>query len=417
MRDLATQVAVVGAGPAGLSLARMLTLQGIDTVVLEQQSRHRLRTTQRAGIVEQPTRQVMGELGVDGRMNQLGVEHAGFHLRHLRRTHHLDFRSQGRGAAMLYPQQELVADLIDAADEAGQTTLFDTAAVAIDGYRAPLRAGRTGDRPVVVHARGPAGPLRVRATVVAACDGFHGIGRAHALAGDPAVRTHARSYPFGWLGILARTAPDPAEGMYCVSRHGMSLHSSRGPQLTRQYLQVPAGAALRDWPDERIWAELRRRSASDDHPPLATGEIVDRTVITIRSAVTEPMRVGRLLLVGDAAHIMPPTGAKGLNLAVSDATVLSYALGALFAGAGVGELDRYSDRALRRVWQSQMFSSSMTDLLHTSDDPHAWRIRCAKLDELIDNPDARHALGRLYTGTPFPTPWRWTSGDDPHAGP
>lgn len=405
-REIDTQVAIVGAGPAGLTLARMLGLQGIDCVVLERSSDGHIRGRQRAGLIESTTRELMVELGAGERMVAESHEHTGFYLRHRGVTHHLDFQALVGRSATLYPQYELVSDLIDLLAAEGPAMHFDTEVERIAGYADPATAG-SGDRPVVVEARGPGGPVRVRAAFAAACDGFHGVGRRTLLTEHAGtVSMIEREYPFAWLGILARTAPDPDEGMYCTGPGGMSLHSMRGPRLTRQYLQVPIDTRLGDWSDDRIWSELSARSESVDHPPLETGEIIDRSLIPLRSAVVEPMHMGRLFLLGDSAHIVPPTGAKGLNLAVSDASVLSRALGIHHAGGGTSALDAYGATASARVWQSEMFSWSMTALLHAFDqDPFSWRVRAAQLDHLVSSRSAQRALGEIYVGTPFPTHW------------
>ncbi|ALJ18946.1 4-hydroxybenzoate 3-monooxygenase [Microbacterium sp. No. 7] len=397
-------VAILGAGPAGLFLARMLSLQGRRVVVLERAARERCLTRVRAAILEHPTRVVMDELGVGDRIAREGEAHSGFYVRHEGVTHRFDFASLLGRHAWLYPQHEVVRDLVEALERDGVDLRFETEVTDI----------ADGAESIVVTAQTADGPVRVEAAYAAACDGRHGAGRAAALAGDTDVRAYHRALPHAWLGILARTAPDPDEGMYAMHPRGMSLHSMRGPRITRQYLQVPAGTRLDDWPDERIWAELRLRSASLDHPPLATGEIFDRSVIPLSATVLEPMRRGRLFLVGDAAHLMPPTGAKGLNLAVSDAGVLSAAVQAALGHGDTSLLDAYSATALARVWESESFSWEMTELLHTlDDDPFSWRLRSARLRRLVGDVDAQRALGAVYLGTPFPASWRYTPGSTP----
>lgn len=391
-----TQVAIVGAGPAGLTLARQLRLQGISSIVLEARSREYIENRTRAGVLEQTTVSLMDELGVGGRIATEGMHHDGFYLRFDRTTHHLDFHRLIGGHATVYAQQQLVADLVEARIGDGEPLLFDTTVTAID-----LRSDGA-----VVRADSPTGPVEVEADFVAACDGFHGVGRAHIPAAQR--REVSRTYPFAWLGILARTTPTTPEGMYCAHEDGLSVHSMRGPRITRQYLQVPADTDPADWTDDRIWDELARRSASDDHPELERGEIFDRSLAPLRSFVCETMQHGRLFLLGDAAHIVPPTGAKGLNLAVGDACVLSHALGAYYL-AGVREhLDDFGATCLPRIWQAQHFSWLLTTTLHTmSDDPMELRLRQARLRRWVESEDEQRALGQVYLGLPFARPWSY----------
>ena len=391
-----TQVAIIGAGPAGLTLAHMLHLQGIDSVVLERQSQEHVRSRIRAGVIEHTTVDLLTELGLADRLHREALVHDGFYLRFDRTTHHLDFHRHTGRHAFVYGQAEIVADLIDARHATGRPLIFDA-----DGVR--VRDIDT-DHPVVEYSWQGA-EYTIDADIVAGADGFHGVCRQMM---DPAsVRVFERSYPFAWLGIMARTTPVTAEGMYCAHPDGLSVHSMRGPNLTRQYLQVGADTDLSAWSDGRIWAELRRRSASDDHPELETGEIIERSLAPLRSVVTEPMQRGSLFLLGDSAHIVPPTGAKGLNLAMSDASVLSHALGVFYLDRDRSALDAYSATALPRIWQAQVFSWDLTTTLHRfSDDGFDWQLRHARLQRWATSLDAQQALGEVYLGLPFPTPWR-----------
>ena len=391
-----TQVAIIGAGPAGLTLARQLALQGIESIVVEHRDRAYIENRTRAGILEQPTVTLMHELGAGTRLAVEGMDHDGFFLRFDRTTHHLNFHRLIGGHATVYAQQELVKDLVALRLEEDGPILFETKVVGIDTRAdgATLRAERAGEI------------VTIEADFVAACDGFHGVGRAHIPDSERIEIT--RTYPVAWLGILARTAPATPEGMYCAHEDGLSLHSMRGPRITRQYLQVPADTDLDDWPDERIWDELTRRSESIDHPELERGEIFDRSLAPLRSVVCETMQKGRLFLLGDAAHIVPPAGAKGLNLAVSDACVLSYALGAHYK-AGIREhLDSYSTTCLPRIWQAQYFSWLLTTTIHAlSDDPMDLRLRLTRMQRWVESEDEQRALGEVYLGLPFPTPWAY----------
>ncbi|MGW0039171.1 4-hydroxybenzoate 3-monooxygenase [Gordonia sp. NPDC003376] len=389
------QVAIIGAGPAGLTLAQMLALQGIDTVVIEARSEEYVRARVRAGVIENSTVDVLTELGVADRLHREALVHNGFYLRFDRTTHHLDFHRFDGRHAYVYGQAQIVADLVDARRAAGLPLVFGATDVAIDGID-------TATPEVSYTADGRR--ERIVADIVAGCDGFHGISRT-LLPGD--VRTLERVYPFAWLGILAHTTPVTEEGMYCAHTDGLSVHSMRGEHITRQYLQVPADTDLAEWPDERIWAELEHRSASDDHPALETGEIFDRSLAPLRSVVTERMQTGSLFLLGDAAHIVPPTGAKGLNLAVSDACVLSHALGQFYRSGDRSWLESYTDTALPRIWAAQNFSWTLTSILHRfTDDPFDEGLRRARLRRWTSSDAEQQALGEVYLGLPFPTPWR-----------
>ncbi|MFT4086642.1 MAG: 4-hydroxybenzoate 3-monooxygenase [Gordonia sp. (in: high G+C Gram-positive bacteria)] len=391
-----TRVAIIGAGPAGLSLAHMLALQDIDAVVLERQSSEYVRKRVRAGVLEHTTVDVLDELGVADRLHREALRHDGFYLRFDRTTHHLDFHADSGRNAFVYGQAEVVADLIDALPGRGTPVIFGAQDVTVsDVASSPVVEYTVDGRRETLHA-----------DFVAGCDGFHGVCRELALKH---VTTMERSYPFAWLGILAHTTPVTEEGMYSAHPDGLSVHSMRGPRLSRQYIQVPAGTDLDAWPDERIWAELRRRSAADDAGELETGEIIETSLAPLRSVVTEPMRVGSMFLLGDAAHIVPPTGAKGLNLAVSDACVLSHALAAHYAEGRDDLLDAYSETALTRVWEAQSFSWNLTSVLHRfSDDPFEWELRRTRLRRWTTSDDERRALGAVYLGLPFPTPWRYS---------
>ncbi|HEY7199935.1 MAG TPA: 4-hydroxybenzoate 3-monooxygenase, partial [Candidatus Dormibacteraeota bacterium] len=305
-----TQVAIVGAGPAGLMLAHLLGAAGIESVVLETRSREYVERRVRAGVLEAGAARLLRRAGVGERMDREGLVHGGIHLHFAGRRHRIDFEAlTGRGI-LVYGQQEVVKDLIAARLAAGGEIRFEAEATRVDGI--------DGERPVVTYVSG--GDERaLAADFVAGCDGSHGIG-GRALRGT----VYERTYPHAWLGILARTPPAVEELIYAYHERGFALHSLRSPEISRLYLQVEADADVNDWPGERIWAELRLRL---DEPSLEAGEILEIGVTPMRAAVTEPMREGRLFLAGDAAHIVPPTGAKGMNLALADVAVLARALG------------------------------------------------------------------------------------------
>lgn len=404
-----TAVVIVGAGPAGLILSRLLALQGIDSVVLDRRSRRYVEARVRAGILEQPTVDLLREIGAAWRLDREAEFHRGFYVRLDGRTHHLDFHALLGRNSCVYGQAELVKDLIHDQLAAHRPLLFEVDDITVSGVDGE------GSEPVVEFSHAGA-RHRLGCAVVAGCDGAHGVGRATLRAvgerlGRP-VRLFEKAYPAAWLGILARSTPPSPEGMYCVHPDGMSLHSMRGPRLTRQYLQVEAGAQLADWPDERIWAELRRRSAGTDSAPLESGPIIERTLVPLRATVLECFGIGRLALAGDAAHTVPPTGAKGLNLAVGDVVVLARAVAALLAG-DPGPLAEYTGTCRSRVWQGVRFSTDMTTLLHRlSDDPFDWELRRARMRALLTSPDEQRSHGEVYLGLPFATDWRWRRPPD-----
>jgi p-hydroxybenzoate 3-monooxygenase len=384
-----TQVGIVGAGPAGLLLAHLLGLQGVDSVVLELRSRDYVEQRVRAGVLEQGTADLLAATGVGERMRREGMVHHGIELRWGGRRHRVPLTELTGRSLTIYGQQEVVKDLIRARLDAGGEIHFEVDDVRLEGLG--------GDRPLVRYRRHGRDQELV-CDVVAGCDGFHGVCRDAVPAG--ALRVYDRQYPFAWLGVLAAVAPSSSEIVYANSERGFALHSMRSPQLTRLYLQVDPDEALERWPDGRIWEELQARLATDDGWTLAEGPILERSITTMRSFLVEPMRHGRLFLAGDAAHIVPPTGAKGMNLAVADVRVLADALAAWFHTGSTERLDRYSDTCLRRVWRAQDFSSWMTALLHRSpdDDDFQLRLRQARLEYLAVSEAAARSLAENYVG-------------------
>jgi p-hydroxybenzoate 3-monooxygenase len=394
---LRIQVAVIGAGPAGLTLAHLLHLQGIEAIVLEVRSRDYVEHRVRAGVLEQPTVDLLHQVGVGRRLAAEGLVHHGTTLRFNNASHRIDFTELTGSAITVYGQQEVVKDLIAARVDAGLPLLFNVTDVRIDHL--------DGERPRV-HFTHEGAPGVIEADVVAGCDGFHGVSRPTVAS---ALTTYERIYPFAWLGILARTHPSSEELVYASHDDGFALHSMRSPDVTRQYLQVTPDESLDDWPDDRIWAELGRRLHDDAGFTLETGEIFDKGVTPMRSFVVEPMQHGKLFLVGDAAHIVPPTGAKGMNLAIADACVLSNALGAFYKTGSADRLDSYTDTCLRRVWRAEHFSSFMTAMLHRAPDQDGFdrRLQLSQLDYVTSSRAAMTSLAENYVGLPFPTPWAW----------
>jgi p-hydroxybenzoate 3-monooxygenase len=385
-----TQVAIVGAGPAGLLLAHLLHLQGIESVVLEARGREYVEARVRAGVLEQGTVDLLTEAGVGDRLHQEGLVHHGLELRFDRQGHRIDLSELTGGRAItVYGQQEVVKDLIAARLDAGGELLFEVDDVTLHDLE--------GEAPAV-RFRHEGSEHELRCAVVAGCDGFHGVCRDAIPAGTLSV--FEREYPFAWLGILAEVAPSSEELIYCYHERGFALHSMRSPRLTRLYLQCAPDDDVAEWPDERIWDELRTRLATDDPWRLGEGPIVEKGITPMRSFVVEPLRFGRLFLAGDAAHIVPPTGAKGLNLAVADVRVLSEALGAWFARGESAGLDAYSDTCLRRVWRVQHFSWWMTSMLHRfpGDDPFDGRLQRSQLRYVCSSRAAATTLAENYVG-------------------
>ncbi|KAB8193008.1 4-hydroxybenzoate 3-monooxygenase [Nonomuraea phyllanthi] len=389
-----TQVGIIGAGPAGLLLSHLLHLRGISSVVLEKRSRAYVERRVRAGVLEQGTVDTLVEAGVGERMLREGLPHHGIELRYGGAGHRIAFEKLVPGRAItVYGQQEVVKDLIAARLAAGGDVRFEVEDVALHG----LDPG-AGTGPYLTF-----GGERLDCDVIAGCDGFHGVSRP--AIPDGVLSVYERDYPFAWLGILAKVAPSSEELIYTRTERGFALHSMRSPTISRFYLQVPADTSIDDWPDERIWAELKARLESVPGFDLTTGEITEKGVTPMRAFVAEPMQYGRLYLAGDAAHIVPPTGAKGLNLAVADVRVLTEALAAYFADGSTALLDGYSDACLKRVWRAQHFSWWMTTLLHTfeEDDPYGRRLQLSYLDYVTSSEAAATTLAENYVGLPFDT--------------
>jgi p-hydroxybenzoate 3-monooxygenase len=390
-----TQVAIVGAGPAGLTLAHLLHLQGIESIVIEIKSRDYVEHRVRAGVLEQPTVNLLHEVGLGTRLGAEGLTHEGIALRFRARSHRIDFADLTGSAITVYGQQEIVKDLITARLAAGLPLHFEVGDVRVDDL--------DGERPRVLFTHdGIAQSLE--ADVVAGCDGFHGVCRP-TIGGALTFFEHV--YPFAWLGILAHTHPSSKELVYASHDNGFALHSMRSPEVTRQYLQVKPDEDIDAWPDERIWQELGTRLHDEDGFKLETGEIFDKGITPMRSFVAEPMQQGRLFLVGDSAHIVPPTGAKGMNLAIADACVLSHAIGAFYRTGRDEALTSYTATCVGRVWRAEHFSSFMTALLHRppTQDPFERKLQLAHLDYVTSSRAAATSLAENYVGLPLSTPW------------
>ncbi|KUL68758.1 MULTISPECIES: 4-hydroxybenzoate 3-monooxygenase [unclassified Streptomyces] len=387
-----TTVGIIGGGPAGLLLARLLHRAGIDCVVLESRSREYVEQRQRAGMLEQGTVDALREAGAAARLDTEGLVHHGIELRFDGERHRVDFPSLTGGRTVtIYAQTEVVKDLVALQLAEGPPLLFEAEALAVE---------KPESGAPVVRFRHEGRERTLTCDWVAGCDGFHGISRGVL----PAGRSYTRAYPYAWLGVLAEVAPSCEELIYARSERGFALHSMRSPSVSRLYLQVPEGTDARDWPDDRVWDELAARFAVGDDWALCRGPITAKSVTPMRAFVHEPMRHGRLLLAGDAAHIVPPTGAKGLNLAVSDVRILARGLVEWHRSGESHVLDHYSELCLQRVWQATRFSDDMTRMLHTRPDGDAFdhQVQLARLRRIAASREAAAELAANYSGLPLP---------------
>jgi p-hydroxybenzoate 3-monooxygenase len=393
-RGTRTQVGIIGAGPAGLVLALLLRRHGIASIVLEARSREYCEQRIRAGVLEHGTVELLDANGVGARMRREGLVHGGIYLRFGGRSRHIDFPALTGKTITVYGQHEVVKDLIAAHLAADAPLYFEVSDVAIDDVET--------DRPTIRYRDAAGAPQMIACDVIAGCDGFHGIARDAIPPGVLSV--YERVYPFAWLGILSQSPPVAHELIYTHHARGFALFSQRSPVVQRMYLQCEPDEDLAQWPDERIWEELHRRLEGDDAPNLVEGAIVQKGVTAMRSFVVEPMQYRRLFLAGDAAHIVPPTGAKGMNLAIADVTVLADALAAFYSGKGTTALDSYSARCLRRVWRAQRFSAWMTSMLHRAPDADAFgeRVQLAELDYVTSSHAAAQSLAENYVGLRLP---------------
>jgi len=388
-----TKVGIVGAGPAGLLLAHLLHLEGIDSVILEARSRIYVEERVRAGVIEQGAADLLRAAGLGERLDREGLVHHGIQIRFAGESHRIDLhRLSGGKAVTVYGQHELVKDMVAARLATGRPLVFeaeDVQPLDLDTHRPRLRYRKDGES------------HELHCEVIAACDGFHGVCRA-AIPQDR-LTLHERVYPFGWLGILVEAPPASEELIYAHHDDGFALFSMRSHAITRLYLQVPPDEDIAHWPDARIWRALHARLGDRAGWRANEGPVLQKGITGMRSFVAEPMRHGRLFLAGDAAHIVPPTGAKGMNLAIADIRVLARALTVFFHEGSEALLDGYSDMCLRRVWQVQRFSWWMTSMLHRWHDDNSFdrRRQLAELDYVTSSAAAATALAENYVGLPY----------------
>jgi p-hydroxybenzoate 3-monooxygenase len=387
-----TQVGIVGGGPAGLMLSHLLHLAGVESVVIEARSRQHVEERVRAGVLEQGTVDLTIASGVGERLKRQGLVHRGIELRFDGRGHRIDLSELTGGRTItIYGQNEVVKDLTDARLAAGGQVFFECDDVRVAGLDAAPS--------IAFKIAGEA--KEIACDFIAGCDGFHGVCRPSIPAG--ALTTYERVYPFAWLGILAAVAPSSDELIYTSHERGFALHSMRSPELTRLYIQCAPDEPIENWPDEKIWDEMSRRFATIDNWQLHRGPITQKGITPMRSFVVEPMQYGKLFLVGDAAHIVPPTGAKGLNLAIADVRVLARALEEFYRSGSRALLEGYSAACLRRVWKVQRFSWWMTSMLHRFDGDSAFdrRRQRAELDYVTSSRAAAASLAENYVGLPM----------------
>ena len=387
-----TQVAIIGAGPSGLLLSQLLNRNGIDTVILERSTKEHVLGRIRAGVLEWTTVELLEEAGVGARMMRQGLRHEGCHIADDDRSVRIDFQKLTGKSVMVYGQTEVTSDLFAAQAEIGTTIIHEVEDVVINDA--------VGAAPYVEYSHEGA-RKRLDCQFIAGCDGFHGVSRK--TIPDEKRREFERVYPFGWLGILSETPPIDEELIYSSSDRGFALASMRNENLVRYYVQVPLTDTVADWSDERFWNEFKARMPDDALANLITGPSIEKSIAPLRSFVSEPMRWGNLLLVGDAAHIVPPTGAKGLNLAASDVFYAYEAISQAIKTDDLSGVEGYSERALHRIWNAMRFSWQMTMMLHRFDgeDDFAAQMRKSTLRLLEKSETARKDLAENYVGMPF----------------
>lgn len=391
MNQARTQVGIIGAGPAGLVLSHLLYLRGIESIVLEKRSREHCEERIRAGVLEWGTVELLTQMGVADRLHREGLVHYGIELRFAGGGHRIDFKDLTGRAITVYGQHEVIKDLIKSRLEVNGQVLFEISDVRIQDLVKP--------RPTIQYTASGE-PHRIECDFIAGCDGFHGICRRSVP--DGVLATYERLYPFAWLGILAEAAPSSEELIYAHHDRGFALHSMRSPHITRLYLQCSPDEDLAQWSDQRIWEELQIRLSGGANWKLTEGPILQKGVTGMRSFVVEPMQYGRLFLAGDAAHIVPPTGAKGMNLAVADVNVLAHAFAQFYSKRRTDLLERYSETCLRRVWRAQRFSWWMTSMLHRHEaNPFDRRRQLAELDYVTSSRAASQSLAENYVGLPM----------------
>ena len=386
-----TQVAIIGAGPAGLLLGQLLHRHGIDNVILERQTAEYVLGRIRAGVIEQVTMDLLDEAGVGARMHRDGLVHDGVQICVNGERHRLSFKELTGKIVMVYGQTEITKDLMDGRAAVGAPTVYSAHDVALHDFQ--------GEKPRVTY-RADGKVKEIECDFIAGCDGFHGVSRNSVP--EHAIANHERVYQLGWLGILSDTPPVSEELIYVHHPLGFALCSMRSPTRSRYYIQCSLADDIESWPDERFWNALRPRLDPEAQDCLVTGPSIEKSIAPLRSFVAEPMRFGRLFLAGDAAHIVPPTGAKGLNLAASDVRYLAQAFVEHYKEKSPAGLQHYSDRALARIWKAERFSWWMTTTLHRiSENPFDQKLQLAELDYLFRSKAAATAFAENYVGLPY----------------